>query len=156
MEKVCAGRELSVDLCVGGRSLLVQMCVCVCVEMAGLELPDVEWATCLPGPKHRNFPLTAEINQTWGISTARRGGRVCVCVCVCVFVRVFICGRMSMSLYMCLCVCVTTKFLYKGRLRVFAKSVDLSSAASRRNSTLSFIDGCRWEDTNTNAVMGNT
>ena len=62
--KVYGGRELLGDLCVGGSSLLV--CVCVCLEMAALELPDVEWATCLSGPKHRNFPLTAEINQSQG------------------------------------------------------------------------------------------
>ncbi len=64
-------------------SASVCLCVCVCLEMAGLELPDVEWATCLSGPKHRNFPLTAEINQSQGnlYSKARRED-VCVFVCV--------------------------------------------------------------------------
>lgn len=54
------------SICVLAAAAFQYECVSVCLEMAGLELPDVEWATCLSGPKHRNFPLTAEINQSQG------------------------------------------------------------------------------------------
>lgn len=37
------------------------MCLRVCLEMAVLELPDVEWATCLSRSKHK-----IEINQNQG------------------------------------------------------------------------------------------
>lgn len=91
VEKVFAGRESWVDLCVGGSSLLVQMCVCGCVRVSGdgrdLELPDVEWATCLSGPKHRNFPLTAEINQSLGnLYSMMRREDVSVSLYMCLFV----------------------------------------------------------------------
>lgn len=73
----------------------------VCLEMVGLELPDVEWATCLSGPKHRNFPLTAEINQSQGkLCSNMRREYVCV--------SVFICGRMS-TFYTCFCASTTNQ-----------------------------------------------
>lgn len=55
---------------------------CVCLEMVRLELPDVEWATCLSGPKHRNFPLTAKINQSQG-NLSSKTVHECVTVCLC-------------------------------------------------------------------------
>lgn len=113
--KVYGGRGLLGDLCVACSSLLVYKCVCVCVclEMAGLELPDVEWATCLLRPKHRNFPLTAEINQNQGNLYSKMR--------MCVSLRVFICGRRSTFLNICFCVCMTTKFLNKRRASILCQ-----------------------------------
>lgn len=69
--------------------------------MAGLEPPDVDWATCLPGPKHRNFPLTAEINQKPGnLYSEMRSVCLCVPWCMCLFVEWL--GRLDLGF----CVCV--------------------------------------------------
>lgn len=44
----------------------MQVCVSLSLEVEGLELPDVQWATCLSGPNIGTSPLTAEINQSQG------------------------------------------------------------------------------------------
>lgn len=49
------------------------LCTCTCVsgEMAGLELPDVEWATCLLGPNTGTILWRWRLIKARGISTVR-------------------------------------------------------------------------------------
>lgn len=120
---VCGGTQLLGDLCAGWISLLDQVCLCVsrgrCTSASRFTVGNLPVST-----KDWNLPLTAEINQ-----------------------RPRLVGSSCMNIFIDTVLYVHHKFI-KGLLVVFARSVDLSSISQKRNSTLYFIDGALWEETN--------